>query len=293
MSDTISEYRPDDVGDFSVTQQVVDDFKQNGYIIVRGLLDDKETSMLKAAVESDSGLQSSSYGRDDGDGRRTRLALWDDPADDITGVIARSEKIAGTFEKLLGDEVYHYHAKLIMKDAKTGGAHIWHQDYGYWYKNGCLFPDMGTVFIPIDDTDKENGCLKIIPRSHLAGRIEHVRIGDQAGADIERVSYLQENLGLLHVEMKAGDALFFHSNMLHRSEQNHSGRRRWAYLIAYNTKSNNPVIEHHHPRYTPLYKVENSAIKECVSPIDAKEVQRNRNFFAGPQVDGSLPEVRG
>lgn len=35
-----------------------------------------------------------------GAGRRTRLALWDDPADDITGVIARSEKVAGTFEKV-------------------------------------------------------------------------------------------------------------------------------------------------------------------------------------------------
>ena len=34
--------------------------------------------------------------------------------------------------------------------------------YRYWYKNGCLFPDMGTVFIPIDDTDKHNGCLKVI-----------------------------------------------------------------------------------------------------------------------------------
>ena len=41
--------------------------------------------------------------------------------------------------------------------------------YRYWYKNGCLFPDMGTVFIPIDDTDKHNGCLKVIllPRLKL------------------------------------------------------------------------------------------------------------------------------
>lgn len=29
------------------------------------------------------------------------MALWDDPADDITGVIARSEKVAGTFEKVV------------------------------------------------------------------------------------------------------------------------------------------------------------------------------------------------
>jgi hypothetical protein len=32
--------------------------------------------------------------------------------------------------QLLGGEVYHYHAKVIMKDAFTGGMHVWHQDYG-------------------------------------------------------------------------------------------------------------------------------------------------------------------
>ena len=35
-----------------------------------------------------------------------------------------------------------------------------------------------------------------------------------------------------------------------------------------------------------------SAIKQCTLSVDFKEIQRNRNFFAGPQVDGSLPEVR-
>ena len=32
----------------------------------------------------------------------------------------------------------------------------------YWYKNGCLYPDMGTVFIAIDKCDVENGCLKVL-----------------------------------------------------------------------------------------------------------------------------------
>ena len=31
----------------------------------------------------------------------------------------------------------------------------------YWYNNGCLFPDMGTVFIAIDKCTTENGCLKV------------------------------------------------------------------------------------------------------------------------------------
>lgn len=37
-------------------------------------------------------------------------------------------------------EVYHYHSKLTAKDPFEGGAWEWHQDYGYWYNNGCLSP---------------------------------------------------------------------------------------------------------------------------------------------------------
>ena len=66
----------------------------------------------------------------------------------------------------------------MMKEARTGGSFVWHQDYGYniyiyilyniyfsssyWYNNTCLFPDMGTVFIAIDKTDVGNGCLKVL-----------------------------------------------------------------------------------------------------------------------------------
>ena len=35
--------------------------------------------------------------------------------------------------QLLGGELYHYHSKVIQKEARTGGAHIWHQDYGYCF----------------------------------------------------------------------------------------------------------------------------------------------------------------
>ena len=38
----------------------------------------------------------------------------------------------------------------MMKEPRTGGSFVWHQDYGYWYQNGCLLPEMGTVWIPLD-----------------------------------------------------------------------------------------------------------------------------------------------
>ena len=42
-----------------------------------------------------------SYGRDDGEGGTVKVCLWNQPGDDITGIIARSEKMAGTFEQVI------------------------------------------------------------------------------------------------------------------------------------------------------------------------------------------------
>ena len=90
-------------------------------------------------------------------------------------------------ERLLGGEVYHYHHKLILKEPLTGGAWEWHQDYGYWYNNGCLFPLLASCLIAIDRATGENGCLEVLQGSHLIGRIDHGKVGDQTGADLERV----------------------------------------------------------------------------------------------------------
>jgi ectoine hydroxylase len=109
-----------------------------------------------------------------------------------------------------------------MKDAKTGGAWAWHQDYGYWYQNGVLSPDLCSAFIAVDRATRENGCLQVIEGTHLLGRIDHVLTGDQAGADKERVAAILERFPIVYVEMDLGDVLFFHSNLLHASAENTS-----------------------------------------------------------------------
>ena len=141
--------------------------------------------MLRSARE-DRALDQHSFGKDDGEGGRVRLSLWNHPGEGIYGMFARCRRIVEACEQILDDEVYHYHSKMIMKDAKVGGAWTWHQDYGYWYQNGVLFPDLVSVFIAVDPSTKENGCLQVIEGSHHLGRIDHVLTGQQAGADMER-----------------------------------------------------------------------------------------------------------
>ena len=64
--------------------------------------------------------------------------------------------------------------------------------------------------------------MQVLKGSHLMGRIDHVLTGDQAGADLERVHEAEKRLERVYVEMDPGDVLFFHANLLHRSDQNRS-----------------------------------------------------------------------
>ncbi|HVK18320.1 MAG TPA: phytanoyl-CoA dioxygenase family protein [Fimbriiglobus sp.] len=237
-------------------------YHEDGYTLAKGLFDAEEIDLLSRAAREDNELDRRSFGRADGEGGVVRLSLWNHPGDGIYGMFARCERVVRSAEKLLGGEVYHYHSKMILKDPKVGGAWAWHQDYGYWYQNGVLFPLLTSVFIAVDPCTRANGCLQVLKGSHHAGRVTHVLTGEQAGADRERVDELAKRLELVHVEMDPGDALFFHSNLLHRSDQNKSERPRWSMICCYNAARNDPYKDSHHPRYTPLKVVPDAAIKE-------------------------------
>ena len=247
----------------AISDNQVREYQDQGYVLAKGFFDREEIQLLQRAAKEDRELDQHSFSRGDGEGGAIRLSLWNHPGDTIYGMFARCESVVNSAEKLLGDEVYHYHSKMIMKDAKIGGAWAWHQDYGYWYQNGVLFPNLTSAFIAVDPATKENGCMQVIPYSQKLGRIEHVLTGDQAGADLERVSEILKRLPLVYVEMEPGDTLFFHANLLHRSDQNKSDKPRWSMICCYNAAKNDPYKESHHPRYTPLHKVPDSAIKEA------------------------------
>jgi ectoine hydroxylase len=118
--------------------------------------------------------------------------------------------------------------------------------------------------IALDKCTKANGCLQVLKGSHHMGRIDHGLLdGDQVGADLNRVKQAEKQLELVYCEMEMGDVVFFHCNTLHRSDQNRSDDRRWTLICCYNAASNDPYLEHHHPRYTPLEKVDDAEIKKA------------------------------
>ena len=115
-------------------------YQRDGFLLINKLFDQEEIGLLSSAAKQDHELERRSRRKRDSQGGTVRLSLWNHPGDTIYGMFARCHRIVNSMEVLLDGEVYHYHSKMILKDPEIGGAWEWHQDYGYWYQNGCLQP---------------------------------------------------------------------------------------------------------------------------------------------------------
>jgi ectoine hydroxylase-related dioxygenase (phytanoyl-CoA dioxygenase family) len=240
----------------------VQKFYEDGYVIIRSLFDAEEMSLLITKARADSQMLASAQDRLDDSGKAAKLAMWQEERNDLYGMFSRCPRIVDSMEKFLGGEVYHYHSKMSLKEPNIGGAWEWHQDYGYWYTNGILFPYMASCYIALDPATKENGCLQVLKGSHHMGRINH-ESGDQFAVDLERLEAAIKQFELVYCEMDSGDALFFHGNLLHASAANTSPHPRWGLICCYNAARNDPYKDSPYgARYTPLKKVADTAIKE-------------------------------
>ena len=239
----------------------LNEFNKNGFIIKKQLFTDDEINKLINFINSNSDKESQS--------RKTRsstgnlnLTIWNHPSNDLFGKFSTNERIVKPMENFLGDEVYHYHSKIIWKKPGDGGFD-WHQDYGYWYHNACLYPDMASCFIMLDKATKENGCLKVLKGSHKVGRIGHgVSDTPEQTADIERITELEKRHESVYITAEPGDALFFHSNLLHSSDANKSKNSRRTLIVCFNVKSNSPYKEIAHASYTRLKVSPSNAIMD-------------------------------
>jgi ectoine hydroxylase-related dioxygenase (phytanoyl-CoA dioxygenase family) len=229
------------MGSFSLNASQIDDYNRDGYIIVKNLFSAEEVGKLYDTAVENSVMQKNAMDLNDQSGKKTKLSLWFTPGDDVFGYLIRSERMVNSVWQLLQEDsqVCHFHTKLMQKEPKVGGAWEWHQDYGYWYKNQFIYPDrLMSAMIALTPANKENGCLQVIKGSHKMGRVNHGFAGEQVGADMEMVNHALKTMELVYCELDPGDALFFHSNLLHRSEANLSDHPRWSLISCYNSQSN-------------------------------------------------------
>ena len=250
-------------------------YNKDGYLILKEFCSKREVDNLLDYVSKDSSITDNVLDLNDESGKKTKLSLWFTPGDNILGYLARSEKVVNSISQLLGSDspVCHFHSKLLQKKPRIGGAWEWHQDYGYWYKNQFMFPNqLISIMVALSPSNKENGCIQFIKGSHKLGRLNHGFKGEQVGADMEMVNNALKTMEIVYSELNAGDALIFHSNILHRSAANLSENSRWSIISCYCSQSNLAYNESSSSWKEPIKVVPNDAIlnweSESMSKVD-------------------------
>ena len=246
-----------------LSTEQIKQYHEIGYTIVPAFCSGDEINKLYSTAVQDSAMKKNALDLNDQSGKKTKLSLWFTPGNDVFGYLTRSEKMISSVQQLLGDKakVCHFHSKLMQKEPRVGGAWEWHQDYGYWYKNQFMFPDeLISVMIALTPANKENGCLQVIKGSQRIGRVNHGFAGEQVGADMTMVENALKTMELIYTELQPGDALFFHPNLLHRSEANLSENPRWSLISCYCLQSNLAYNETSTSWHTPVDVVPDEAI---------------------------------
>ncbi len=145
--------------------------------------------------------------------------------------ILTDPRLVELMSDLLGENVIAWGSHFFCKMPHDGKHVAWHQDASYW----PLSPSKAaTVWLAIDDADRENACMKFIAGSHHFGHMTY-RASDSDDHNVlsQSIDNAEQYGEVIYDELRAGQVSIHSDLLLHGSEANESDRRRCGLTLRY------------------------------------------------------------
>jgi non-haem Fe2+, alpha-ketoglutarate-dependent halogenase len=155
--------------------------------------------------------------------------------------IAIRPAILDVVEAVVGPDILLLATHFFCKYGQTEKHVDWHQDVTYW---GLEPPFAVTAWVAVDDSDVENGCMRVIPGSHREGIREHgksERTGNLLSINQAVPVTDEEESRAVNLELRAGEMSLHHGALIHGSLPNRSERRRCGLTLRYVPPTVRPV----------------------------------------------------
>jgi len=234
----------------------IKDYERLGSLVVRHVLDDGEVAELREASEfferealkldaSSSVIELDDVAGQAAGEQRIRRIKSPHLNHEVFAAQLRSPKLLDMVEQLIGPNIRWHHTKLNAKQPSGSGHVEWHTDWSYYPHTNC---DLLEIAIAIDPSTIENGCLHVIPGTHLGPALDHSENGAFVGAvpvgsfDIESAEPLI---------LQPGDISIHHVRLLHGSGPNTTGAQRRLLLQGYAAADAWPLMAQHQPTDWP------------------------------------------
>jgi len=159
--------------------------------------------------------------------------------------LAIHPRVLDVMEDLLGPELFVHSTRIFYKHGEDPSFVSWHQDGLYSDLNSKPAP---TAWVALTESTPENGCVRVIPGSHLNGKLSHTETYGEKNLlnHGELVDIPVDETKALDLVLRPGEMSIHHVNTIHGSNPNASQRRRVGFSMSYITPkarhSNMPVV---------------------------------------------------
>lgn len=257
-------------------------YTRDGYLVRKDFLSKEIVSLyadrVRAPITNDisSGVVVS---KKDIEGRTALVRGLAKADEELYGFIGRDKRLVDLAQDAIGAPVYRYGHEITLKqpDEIGDGAWDWHQDFGFFYSDGLLAPQLAAIWLPLDKATSESGCFRVLKGSHKLGRLNHntdlnfdnqanIREKKQTHVEREALEAAMELFEIVDVELDIGDVMIFDGNLIHGSGRNQSERQLWSYVCYYSAVGNVHYRQSHQfGDYEPLESITLEAVLKSAS----------------------------
>jgi phytanoyl-CoA hydroxylase len=236
--DQVTLQAPDGFTDDELAQ-----YRREGWVLARGIMGPRSVEACRQALSDLATGRTASgqtslmyeYGQNPGkltpEQREFHIRKYMDFVEDAPALkmAALNQRLHARLDQLLGNGRVLFQEMALVKPPRIGSEKPWHQDASYFRVTD---PNLIVgVWIALDAASKRNGCMELVPGSHLGGGVPH-----EHEDDFNRCRIVEAHIDRgrrIAVEMEPGDALIFHSMLHHFTEPNTSNLRRRAIQFHY------------------------------------------------------------
>jgi len=155
--------------------------------------------------------------------------------------LLKNDKLNNVVKYVLGEDYNILWFKVLNKCKWVGQDVEYHQELIYNQNSNIKENESFQLFLALDDHNLENGCLNIIPKSHLKLE-DYDKFIDKHGDEKYRVkneilTELTDKYSLVNCIFETGDCIFFKDKIIHGSASNASNKDRYGLAISFIKKN--------------------------------------------------------
>ena len=144
-----------------------------------------------------------------------------------------ADEVLDFVEAFIGSDIVLWSSHFISKPPGDGKRVPWHEDSAYWNER-LSEHEVLTVWLAIDDSTRENGCMRVVADSHRHGFSDYVEVDRNTHVFGREIVAEQVDMSrVVDLELREGQCHIHHSKMIHGSNPNTSAKRRCGYTMRY------------------------------------------------------------